>query len=144
MNHNEIIKNTKKYHYFIKVKNKTIYLSGSNSKTEAKENALKKLESQINKLIGKNLILLKINKEDSKNNNNLKLVGGDISFTLENGKIKDEHTIKNINKSYIHKIYLTDKYIKNHSDNLIEEYKKFIPDFLNKDNELGLIGVYKL
>jgi hypothetical protein len=144
MNYKEIIENTNKFHYFIKSQNKTIHLSSSNSKSEAKELALKKLGSQIDKVIGKNIILIKIKQEDPNKDNDLQLIGGYVSFILEDGKIKDKNTIKNINKSFIHKIYLTDKYIKKHKENLIKDYKTFLPDFLNKDNELGLIGVYKL
>ena len=145
MDYKEIIKNTKKFHYFIKSQSKTIYLSSSNSKSEAKELALKKISSQIDKLIGKKLILIKIKQEDSTKNNDLQLIGGNISFTLEYGEIKDKETIKNINKSFDHKIYLTDKYIKKHQKNLIEDYKKFLPDFLNKWLAgMGIIDVYKL
>lgn len=144
MDYKELIKNTKKFHYFIRSQNKTIHLSSSNSKTEAKEMALKKLGSQIEKVIGKNLILIKIKEEDPTSNNDLKLIGGHIALVLENGTIKDKNTIKNINGSYNHKIYLSDKYIKKHTENLIEDYKKFIPDYLNKEKDLGLIDVYKL
>ena len=142
MDYKEIIKNTNKFHYFIRTQNKIIHLSSSNSKSEAKKIALKKLSSQIDKLIGKKLILIKIKQEDTINNNNLKLTGGNISLIFEDGKIKDKNTIKNINKSISNKIYLTNKYIKKHKNNLIEDYKFFIPDFFSKD--LGLIDVYKL
>ena len=142
MDYKEIIKNTNKFHYFIRTQNKIIHLSSSNSKSEAKKIALKKLSSQIDKLIGKKLILIKIKQEDTINNNNLKLTGGNISLIFEDSKIKDKNTIKNINKSISNKIYLTNKYIKKHKNNLIEDYKFFIPDFFSKD--LGLIDVYKL
>ena len=144
MNYKEIIKNTKKFHYFIRNQNKTLHLSSSNSKSEAKELALKKLDTEIDKLIGKNLILIKIKQKDITKENNLKLIGGNIAFILEHGEIKDKNTIKNINNSFSNNIYLTDKYIKKHKDNLIEDYKKFLPDFLNKRSTLGLIDVYKL
>jgi hypothetical protein len=143
MNYKEIIKNTNKFHYFIKSQNKTIYLSSSNSKSEAKELAFKKLGSQVDKLIDKKLILIKIKYEDPTKNNDLQLIGGYISFTLEFGIIKDKNNIKNIKES-IGKIYLTNKYIKKHESNLIEEYKKFIPDFLSKYKDLDIINVYKL
>lgn len=144
MNYKDIIKNTKKFHYFIKSQNKIIHLSSSNSKSEAKKLALNKLGNQINKIIGKYLILIKIKQEDSSKDNALQLIGGNIAFILENGEIKDKETIKNINRSYKNKIYLTDKYIKKHKENLIEDYKKFLSDFLNKHNNLSLIDVYKL
>lgn len=144
MDYKKIITNTKKFHYFMRSNNKTFHLSNSNSKSEAKELALKKLESQIDKVIGKSLILIKIHEADTTTQNELKLIGGNIAFTIENGYIKDKKTIKNINYSFNHKIYLTNKYIKKHIDNLIEDYKKFIPDFLNKESNLGLIDVYKL
>jgi hypothetical protein len=144
MDYKEIIKNTKKFHYFIKNKNKIIYLSSSNSKSEAKEIALKKLESYIDKLIGKKLFLLKIKEEDPTKENELKLIGGHIAFILEHGEIKDKNTIKNINRSFSNKIYLTNKYIKKHINNLIEDYKTFLPDFLSKRFDLSIIDVYKL
>lgn len=144
MDYKEIIKNTKKFHYFIRNQNKTIILSSSNSKSEAKEIALKKLSSQIDKLIGKKLILIKIKEGNSTVNNDLKLIGGNITFILEHGEIKDKNTIKNINESYSHNIYLSDKYIKKHKNNLLEDYKFFIPDFINKEKEFGLIDIYKL
>ena len=144
MNYKEIIKNTKKFHYFIRNQNKILHLSSSNSKSEAKELALKKLSNEIDKLIGKNLILIKIKQEDITKKNNLKLIGGNIVFILEHGEIKDKNNIKNINNSFSNNIYLTDKYIKKHKDNLIEDYKKILPDFLNKRSTLGLIDVYKL
>jgi len=144
MDYKEIIKNTKKFHYFIKNQNKIILLSSSNSKSEAKEMALKKLGSQIDKVIGKNLILIKIKEEDPTINNDLKLIGGNIALILENGKIKNKNTIKNINKSFSHNIYLSDKYIKKHKENLIEDYKKFLLHFLNKRFNLSIIDVYRL
>jgi hypothetical protein len=144
MDYKEIIKNTKKFHYFIRTQHKIIHLSSSNSKSEAKELALKRLDSQIDKLIDKKLILIKIKQENPMINNNLQLIGGNISFIFEDGKIKDKKTIKNINKSISNKIYLTNKYIKKYKDNLIKDYKFFIPDFLSKEHELGLIDIYKL
>ena len=144
MDYKEIIKNTKKFHYFIRTQNKTVHLSSSNSKSEAKELALKKIGSQIDKIIGKNLILIKIKQEDPTIKNDLKLIGGHIAFVLEHGTIKNRDTIKNINNSFGNNIYLTDKYIKKHKDNLIEDYKKFIPNFLNKHFTLSIIDIYKL
>ena len=144
MNYKEIIKNTKKFHYFIKNQNKIFLLSSSNSKSEAKEMALKKLGSEIDKVIGKTLILIKIKQEDTTKNNDLNLVGGNIAFILEHGEIKDRKTIKNINKSFGHNIYLSDKYIKKHKNNLVEDYKKFLPHFLNERFNLSLIDVYIL
>jgi len=119
MNYKEIIKNTEKFHYFMKSQNKIFHLSSSNSKSEAKILALKKLGSQIEKAIGKSLILIKIKQEDPLKNNELKLIGGNIAFILENSKIKDKDTIKNVNQSFNNKIYLTNKYIKKHKENLI-------------------------
>jgi len=60
MDYKNIINISKKYHYFIKSTNKIIHLSESNSKTEAKQLALDKLKNTIEKLIGKNIIFMKI------------------------------------------------------------------------------------
>lgn len=144
MDYKDVIKNTKKFHYFIRAQNKTIHLSSSNSKSEAKKLALEKIGSQVDKIIGKNIILIKIKHVDPTKDNDLKLIGGHIVFILEYGKIKDKNTIKNIKNSFGNNIYLTNKYIKKHKDNLLEDYKKFLPDFLNKRFKLSIIDVYKL
>lgn len=36
MDYKKIIKNTNKFHYFIRTQNKTVHLSSSNSKSDAK------------------------------------------------------------------------------------------------------------
>ena len=144
MNYQEIIDNSKKFHYFIKVGNKIVHLSSSNSKSDAKTLALEKLGNQIEKVIGKYLILVKIKEEDPDTNNDLKLIGGPISFLLEYGLVKDKDTIKNLKDSFTHNIYLTKKFIKNNKDNLLKDYKKIISKFLNDKDDLSLIDVYKI
>jgi hypothetical protein len=93
MDYKEIIKKSKKYHYFITSTNKTIHLSSSNSLSEAKESALIKLKPNITKLIGKKLILIKIKStykkfEKEKESGELKITGGPILFKFERGLIK--------------------------------------------------------
>lgn len=144
MNYQEIIDNSKKFHYFIKVGSKIVHLSSSNSKSDAKTLALEKLSDQIEKVIGKYLILVKIKEEDPETDNDLKLIGGHISFLLEYGLVKDKDTIKNLSNSFKHKIFLTNKFIKNNKDNLLKDYKKIISNFLNNKDDLSLIDVYKI
>lgn len=132
MDYNEIINNTKKYHYFIKTTTKIIYLSSSNSKIEAKNMALLKLNPNLDNLIGKNLIFIKIKEIDSDTDNTLKLIGGNIVFEFENGLIKSHINIKNKSEGGVNKVYLSDKYIKKHKDNLLIDYKKIINTYYQK------------
>jgi hypothetical protein len=141
MDYKNIIDISKKFHYFIKSSSKLIHLSESNSKTEAKQLALEKLKNSIDNLIGKNLIFMKIKLADPETNNSLKLIGGKIVFEFEDGLIKSSTKIKNNTMGGNNKIYLSDKYIKKHQDNLIKEYKKFIIDFFNKKLNQSLFDV---
>ena len=141
MDYKNIINISKKYHYFIKSTSKIIHLSSSNSKTEAKELALDKLKNTIEKLIGKNIIFIKIKLADPDSNNSLKLIGGKIVFEFEDGLIKSTTKIKNNIMGGNNKIYLSEKYINKHQDNLIKDYKKIIMDFYNKKLNQSLIDV---
>jgi hypothetical protein len=102
MNYKNIVKQNLKYHYFIATTNKLIDLGASNSKKEAKRLALVKLEKDIDKLIGKYLILVKIksvyNKfiEQSKKENSLNMIKAPIVLDIEYGLIKDNTKIKNL------------------------------------------------
>ena len=56
----EIIDNAHKYHYYIASHSKCIFLSSSNSNTEAKKLALEKLKPNIDNLINKKIVIVKI------------------------------------------------------------------------------------
>jgi len=71
----------------------------------------------------------------------VKLIGGKIVFEFEDGLIKSTTNIKNKIMGGNNKIYLSDKYIDKHQDNLIKDYKKVIMDFYNKKLNQSLIDV---
>lgn len=59
-NYDMVIDKVDKYYYFIITTKKAVLLSSSNSLNEAKKIAIKKLEPQIDKFIGKRLLLVKL------------------------------------------------------------------------------------
>lgn len=146
MNYKKFITNTKKYHYFVNIKNKIILLASSNSKTDAKNLALSKFQKNIESNIGKNLIYIKVRryKEYKENPSELSFINGPIALEFENGHIVDGNTIKNIKLSNTDHIFLSDKYIRNHENNLLEDYKKIIQFYLNKKLNKSVIDVLVL
>jgi len=116
MDYKKIIEENKKYHYFIISTNKIIFLSSSNDKSEAKQLALKKLNPNIDKLIGKKIFLLKLKIvynafiKQSQKKNSLNLIGGPINISIERGLIVNENKIKNEKEGGNSNIYLSDKY----------------------------------
>jgi hypothetical protein len=140
MDYNSIIDNTKKYHYFIKSSVRIIHLSESNKKSEAKVEALKKLEPTIDNLIGKKIIFLKIKLTNNKDNF-FKSEDGPISLIIEPAIIKNNNKIKDLIEGGNNAIYLSDKYIKKNKDNLIKNYKKIINDFYIERLNKSLLDV---
>jgi hypothetical protein len=143
MDYKEIIKNTMKYHYFIKSDKRLIWLCSSNTKSDAKKQALERIKPNIDNLIGKKLILL-IVKRTYPEKNDLELVKGNIGFFFKWGLVKSATKIKNETMGGGDRIYLSDKYIKEHKNNLIEEYRDFIIDYFNKKLNYSLISVHVL
>jgi hypothetical protein len=140
MDYNSIIRNTKKYHYFIKSSVRIIHLSESNNKSEAKVEALKKLEPTIDNLIGKKIIFLKIKSTNNKTNF-FKSEDGPISLIFESAIIKSNNKIKDLIEGGNNTIYLSDKFIKKNKDNLIKNYKKIINDFYSEKLNKSLLDV---
>jgi hypothetical protein len=140
MDYNSIIENTKKYHYFIKSSVRIIHLSESNNKSEAKVEALKKLEPTIDNIIGKKIIFLKIKSTNNKDNF-FKSEDGPISLIFESAIIKSNNKIKDLIEGGNNTIYLSDKFIKKYKDNLLKNYKKIISNFYNEKLNKSLLDV---
>jgi hypothetical protein len=143
-NYKEIIRNTMKYHYFLKTANKLMRLCSANTKSEAKKQALKQIGQNINTLIGYKLILLIVKRTYPEKNNDLDLIKGNIGFFFKLGLVKSSTKIKNEPMAGGDTIYLSNKYIKAHQDNLIKDYKHFIIDYFNKKLNYSLINVHVL
>jgi hypothetical protein len=137
MNYKEIVNNTNKYHYFITSSSKTILLSSSNDKTEAKKLALKKIEPQIDNFIGKKLILIRIKSVESafekqKEDKLMRLIGGPIMINIEYGIIKSKNKIENIQAEGNTLAYISKKYLKTHNQQIDPtDLKKIVSDFKN-------------
>ena len=133
--YDEIINKVNKYYYFIVSPNKTILLSSSNDLEEAKNEAILKLEPQIDKFIGKKLIFIKVlntyeNFKD-KDLNNLKLIGGPIAFEFMSGLINNKKKIKNEKETGNNKYYLSKKYIKKNISNITKDLNIVVKKYLD-------------
>jgi hypothetical protein len=121
------------YFYYISSSSKTIFLSSSKEKTNAKELALEKLKPNIKSLIGKNIILVKIkNVEKKYNNDSNQLYGGPIAFEIENEIISSENKIKSGDKSK-RTVFLSEKFIKKNIDNITIKLKNVVNDYKNNN-----------
>jgi len=146
MDYKKIIEENKKYHYFIISTNKIIFLSSSNDKSEAKQLALKKLNPNIDKLIGKKIFLLKLKIvynafiKQSQKKNSLNLIGGPINISIERGLIVNENKIKNEKEGGNSNIYLSDKYLKNNND-ITKEFKKILKEYIDTKTSKSIVDV---
>lgn len=145
--YDDIIESVYKYYYYVVSPAKTILLSSSNSLADAKEKAIKKLEPQIKKFIGKKLVFIKISntydkfKKEKANKENLNLIGGPIAFEVLAGLIDDEKKINNEKETGNNKYYLSKKYIKSNIDNIIVDLPKIAKQYLEDLKSKSFIEV---
>lgn len=145
MNYKELVNNAYKYHYYITTQTKIIHLSSSNDKSEAKKIALEKLKPNIDNLIGKKIILIRIKSIETKYNNDkkktLNVTGGPIVFNIERGIIKSKSKIKNYKEGGNNSIYLSEKYIKKNKLNLTKDLTTIIKDYILEKLNFGLLNL---
>lgn len=144
MNYKELVNNANKYHYYITSQTKIIHLSSANNKSEAKKLALEKLKPNINNLIGKKIVLIRIKSIESQYNNKttvLNVIGGPIVLKIERGLIKSKNKIQNYEEGGNTSIYLSEKYIKKNKLNLTKDLNKIIKDYILEKLNLGLLNL---
>jgi len=146
MDYKEIVNKAKKYHYYITTTNRIAFLSASNKKSEAKKLALEKLRPNITNLINKKLVLVKIKSvakafEKQKTSGELKIIGGPILLKFDRGLIKSENKISNFKEGGNNEIYLSNKYIKKHKDNIAFDLKKLVSDVIERRIHQGLLAM---
>lgn len=145
MDYIKIVNECNKYHYYITTKTKIIFLSSSNKKSEAKAIALLKLKPNINNLIGKNLILIRvkciINSYNDNNNRTLNIMGGPIVIIIKRGLIMSENIIKNYQEGGNNNIYLSENYIIKNKLNILVDLINIITDYINDNLNKGLLNL---
>lgn len=144
MEYKKYIKQVGKYHYLASSGNKTIILSSSDSKTEAREKALDKLGPHIDKFINKTIYFVKVEyvKEadwDKDQNRSLKLLGGRIYFFVGEAKVMSENRIKNMDGG--DRIFLSDNYLKKNKGINLSDLIKKINEIHNKIIQVGLVDL---
>lgn len=146
MDYNEIVNNVKKYHYYVTTQSKIIHLSSSNSKNEAKNLALEKLEPNIDNLIGKKILFIKIKSVNdeylkSKDSDELQVIGGPVLIKFESGIIINSKKIKNKDDNVNNLIYLSNKYIKKNQNNIIVDIKNIINKYVSGKLNKGILSM---
>jgi hypothetical protein len=146
MDYKDIVNKAHKYHYYVVTTTKIGFLSSSNNKSEAKKLALEKLKPSIDKFIGKKLVIVKIKSvanayEKQKTSGELNIIGGPIIFKFERGLIKSINKISNIQTGGNDEIYLSNKYIKKHQDNIAFNLKKLVSDVITDKINQGLLAM---
>ena len=143
----EFIDENYKYHFYITSTNKTIFLSSDDNKKEASEQALKKLAPNIDNLIGKKLVLVKIksveNKFNTQNeNNDLKLIGGPIMIEIGKYIILNSTKINSKSESGPKIIFLSKKFIKkNLNTDITPIIKDLVTKYMNNKLNSGLFNM---
>ena len=146
MDYKGIVNKAKKYHYYALSTNKIGFLSSSNKKSEAKKLALEKLKPYIDRFIDKKLVVVKIKSvakvfEKQKTSDELKIIGGPILLEFGRGLVKSPNKISNFNDKLNNKVYLSDKYIKKHQDNIAFDLKKLVRNVIDRKIHQGLLAM---
>ena len=148
MDYKEIMNKVKKYYYYVVTTNITKCISSSNNKSKAKKLALEELKknTDIDKIIGKKLIFVKIKLvikkfEKQKTTEELKLIGGPILVKFKRAIIESSNKISNISDVLNNKIYLSNKYIKKNQDNIAFNLDKLVRDFVSNKFNQGLLAM---
>ena len=146
MDYKNIIVNIGKYHYLIVNSSKSIILSSSNSKNEARQNALEKIQPILNAVLGKHIYLLtirKIPKKDlkSQEKTTLKVIGGPIKVSIEKIEVINKNKLKNKDAPGNNRIYFTESFFKKNKEINRNSLEKFAFDYHNKKLKQGLFDV---
>ena len=146
MDYKDIIVNIGKYHYLIVNSSKSIILSSSNSKSEARQNALDKLQPILNAVLGKHIYLLtirKISKKDLKSQEKepIKVLGGPIEVTIERIEVINKNKLKNKGGPGNNRIYFTELFLKKNKEIKNSNLEQFAFDYHNKKLKQGPFDV---
>ena len=142
MDYKNIIVNIGKYHYLIVNSSKSIILSSSNSKNEARQNALEKLQPILNAVLGKHIYLLtirKIPKKDlkSQEKDSIKVLGGPIEVSIEKIEVINKNKLKNKGGFGNRRAYFTESFFKKNKEINRNSLEKFAFDYHNKKLKQG-------
>jgi hypothetical protein len=136
-----------KYHYLIVNSNKSIILSSSNSKSEARQEALNKLQPIMNAVLGKNIYLLTIRvipKEDIKGQeqDTIKVFGGPIEVSIEKIQVVSQTKLKNLGGFRNKRAFFTDEYFKKYKEIKKNSLEQFAHDYHINRYDLGPFDLY--
>ena len=142
MDYKNIIVNIGKYHYLIVNSSKSIILSSSNSKNEARQNALEKIQPILNAVLGKHIYLLtirKISKKDlkSQEKDSIKVLGGPIEVSIEKIEVINKNKLKNKGGFGNRRAYFTESFFKKNKEINRSNLEQFAFDYHNKKLKQG-------
>ena len=142
----EIIEDIGKYHYIIANSSKSILLSSSNSKNDARDQAIQKIQPILKNVMGKIIYLLTIRKISDKRlksqeNDDIQFLGGPIQVSIERIQVVNENKLKNLGGSKNNKVYFSQKYL--HKNNSISDsnIKQIAYDYHNEKLKNGPFDV---
>jgi len=135
-----------KYQYLIVNSSKSIILSSSNSKSEARQEALNKLQPIMNDVLGKHIYLLTIRtipKENIKGQEQtpLKVIGGPVKVSAERVQVVSPTKLKNVSGAGNNRAYFTDEYFKKYREIKKNSLEQFAFDYHNKRLQQGVFDV---
>ena len=121
-------------------------MSSINSKNEARQNALEKLQPILNAVLGKHIYLLTIRKIPKKNLKSqekepIKVLGGPIEVTIERIEVINKNKLKNKDAPGNNRIYFTESFFKKNKEINRNSLEKFAFDYHNKKLKQGPFDV---
>ena len=121
---------------------KSIILSSINSKNEARQNALEKLQPILNAVLGKHIYLLtirKIPKKDlkSQEKDSIKVLGGPIEVSIEKIEVINKNKLKNKGGFGNRRAYFTESFFKKNKEINRSNLEQFAFDYHNKKLKQG-------
>ena len=117
-------------------------MSSINSKNEARQNALEKLQPILNAVLGKHIYLLtirKIPKKDlkSQEKDSIKVLGGPIEVSIEKIEVINKNKLKNKGGFGNRRAYFTESFFKKNKEINRSNLEQFAFDYHNKKLKQG-------
>lgn len=142
LNIKEIIQDIGKYHYLIANSSKSILLSSSNSKNQARQDAIQKIQPILNNVLGKIIYLLTVRKISNKRlksqeADDIQVLGGPVQVTIERVQVVDENKLKNLGGAKNNKVYFSEKYFHKNNEISDNKIKQIAYDYHNEKLKNG-------
>ena len=144
MDYDEIIEEIKPYHWLACNEDECKFIASGDTKKEAKENLMDKLEDIWDKLIGTTIYLANIGKSLDENWENVKkrknLTPGPIIMTITEYIIQKNNKLKFYSEGINSNVYFTEKYLEKNKKIKKKDIREMVLKYKNRELKKGLMA----